>query len=153
MRNILEQNDFNTINSYIESNFKDLPLEEMAVKLQRFSAENREKLLLIIKSYSERFSGNENMMDVEEGNNNMNQMQQMNNAGMINQMNNMNNNYGMNMYQNDPGINQMYLGGMNNVNIPQQQNNNNELNLNPNLQQMYYNSGMNLYNNYNQNFK
>ena len=67
----------------------------------------------------------------------------MNNMGMINQMNN---NYGMNIYQNEPGINQMYLGGINNSNIQQQQNNNN-INLNPNLQQMYYNQGMNMYNN------
>ena len=153
LRLILEQNDFNTINQYIETNFKDLPLEEMANKLQRFSSENREKLLIIIKSYSERFSGNDNGMDVEENNNNMNQMQQMNNVGLINQMNNMNNNYGINMYQNDPTMNQMYLGGMNNVNIQQQLNNNNDINLNPNLQQIYYNQGMNIYNNYNQNFK
>ena len=144
LKNILEQNDFNTINEYIENNFKDLPLEEMANKLQRFSAENREKLLIIIKSFSERFSGNQNNMEIEEdNNNNMNQVQQMNNMGMINQMNN---NYGMNMYQNESGINQMYLGGINNSNIQQQQNNNN-INLNPNLQQMYYNQGMNMYNN------
>ena len=154
LRNILEQDDFNTINEYIENNFKDLPLEEMANKLQRFSAENREKLLIKIKSYSERFSGNDNRMDVEEDNNNMNQMPQINNMGMMNQMNNMNNNYGMNIYQNDPSINQMYLGGMNNINISQQNNNNDINNLNPNLQQLYYNQGMNIYNNnYNQNFK
>ena len=70
LKNILEQNDFNAITEYIENNFKDLPLEEMANKLQKFSAENREKLLNIIKNYSEHFSGNDNQMDVEEDNNN-----------------------------------------------------------------------------------
>ena len=149
---ILEQNDFNTINEYIENNFKDLPLEEMATKLQRFTSENREKLLNSIKEYSEHFAQNDNnnQMDVENdnNNNNINQMQSMNNMGMINP------NYGINMYQNESGINQMYMGGINNMNnIQQQQNNNNVNNMNPNLQQMYYNQGMNIYNNYNQNFK
>ena len=155
LKSILEQNDFNAITEYIENNFKDLPLEEMANKLQKFSAENREKLLNIIKSYSERFSGNDNQMDVEEDNNinNINQNQQMNSNDMMSQMNNINPNYGINMYQNDPNINQMYLSGINNYNIPQQQNNNNNGNINPNFQQMYYNQGMNIYNNYNQNFK
>ena len=152
LRIILEQNDFNTINEYIENNFKDLPLEEMANKLQRFTAENREKLLNIIKAYSERFSQSDNQMEVENdnNNNNMNQMQPMNSMGMINP------NYGINMYQNEPGINQMYLGGINNMNSMgniQQQQNNNLNNINPNLQQMYYNQGMNIFNNYNQNFK
>ena len=78
----------------------------------------------------------------------MNQMQTMNNMGMINP------NYGINMYQNESGINQMYMGGINNMNnMQQQQNSNNVNNMNPNLQQMYYNQGMNIYNNYNQNFK
>ena len=150
---ILEQNDFNTINEYIENNFKDLPLEEMATKLQRFTSENREKLLNSIKEYSEHFAQNDNnQMDVENdnnnNNNNMNQMQTMNNMGMINP------NYGINMYQNESGINQMYMGGINNMNnMQQQQNSNNVNNMNPNLQQMYYNQGMNIYNNYNQNFK
>ena len=153
LRVILEKNDFNIINEYIENNFKDLPLEEMAVKLQRFSADNREKLLMIIKNYSEQFPQNDNQMDVDEdNNNNMNQMQQMNNVGMMNDMNNMNQNYGINMYQNDPAINQMYLGGINNMNNIQQQNSNNP-NINPNLQQLYYNQGINIYNNYNNNFK
>jgi hypothetical protein len=164
LKNILEQNDFNTINDYIESNFNNLPLEEMAQKLQRFSQENRDKLLKIIKLNSERISSNDNQMDVDEENNNninqgieinnMNQMNQQmnNNMAMMNQMNNMNQNYAMNMYQNDPNINQMYnLGGMNNINIPQQQNNN--ANINPNIQQMYYNQGLNIYNNYGLNFK
>ena len=62
LKNILAQNDFNTINAYIENNFKDLPLEEMASKLQRFSAENRDKLLEIIKNYSENFYANENQI-------------------------------------------------------------------------------------------
>ena len=152
LRVILEKNDFNIINEYIENNFKDLPLEEMAVKLQRFSADNREKLLMIIKNYSEQFPQNDNQMDVDEDNNNMNQMQQINNVGMMNDMNNMNQNYGINMYQNDPAINQIYLGGINNMNNIQQQNNNNP-NINPNLQQLYYNQGINIYNNYNNNFK
>ena len=162
LRIILEQNDFNTINEYIENNFKDLPLEEMANKLQRFTAENREKLLNIIKSYSEKFSQNDNQMDVDDdnnnnNNNNINQMQSMNNMGIMNQMN-MNQNYGINMYQNDQGMNQMYLGGINNMNNMNsmgniQQQNNNINNINPNLQQMYYNQGMNIYNNYNPNFK
>ena len=152
LRIILEQNDFNTINEYIENNFKDLPLEEMATKLQRFTSENREKLLNSIKEYSEHFAQNDNnQMDVENdnnNNNNMNQMQTMNNMGMINP------NYGINMYQNESGINQMYMGGINNMNnMQQQQNSNNVNNMNPNLQQMYYNQGMNIYNNYNPNFK
>ena len=80
-------------------------------------------------------------MDVEEDNNinNINQNQQMNSNDMMSQMNNINPNYGINMYQNDPNINQMYLGGINNFNMSQQQNNNNNANINPNFQQMYYN--------------
>ena len=167
LKNILEQNDFNAINNYIENNFKDLPLEEMANKLQRFTAENREKLLEIIKNYSENFMANENQMDLEEENNinNMNNMNGMNNTGgdinnmaQINQQ--INNNAGMmqqinmnpamqmNIYQNDPTLNQLYL---NQINIQQQQQNNN-IN-NTNLASMYYNQGMNIYNRYNNNIK
>ena len=162
LKNILAQNDFNAINEYIENNFKDLPLEEMASKLQRFSVENREKLLEIIKNYSENFLANENQMDVEEDNNinntniigadinNMNQInsQMNNNAGIIQQIN-LNPSLQMNIYQNDPGLNQLYLNQMNNLNIQQQNNNIN----NQNLASMYYNQGINMYNRYNPNFK
>ena len=158
---ILSQNDFNIINTYIENNFKDLPLEEMANKLQRFTVENREKLLEIIKNYSENFMANENEMDIEEENNinnniegdinNMNQINQQinNNAVMMPQMN-INPTLQMNLYQNDPGINQLYINQMNNMNIPQQ---NNNINNNSNLAPIYYNQGMNIYNRYNPNFK
>ena len=165
LKNILAQNDFNTINAYIENNFKDLPLEEMASKLQRFSAENRDKLLEIIKNYSENFYANENQMDLEEDNNNMNNMnnvggdynnmnqmnqQQINNtAGMMPQLN-LNNSLPMNLYQNDSAINQLYLNQMNNLNVQQQ---NNNINNNTNLASMYYTQGMNIYNTYNPNFK
>ena len=165
LKNILEQNDFNAINIYIENNFKDLPLEEMASKLQRFTAENREKLLEIIKNYSENFLSNENQMDIEEDNNmnnsegninnmnnNMNQINQQmnNNSGMLNQIN-MNPSLQMNIYQNDPSLNQMYINQMNNINIQHQPNNN--INNNTNLASMYYNQNMNIYNRYNNNFK
>ena len=165
LKNILEQNDFNAINIYIENNFKDLPLEEMASKLQRFTAENREKLLEIIKNYSENFLSNENQMDIEEDNNmnnsegninnmnnNMNQINQQmnNNGGMLNQIN-MNPSLQMNIYQNDPSLNQMYINQMNNINIQHQPNNN--INNNTNLASMYYNQNMNIYNRYNNNFK
>ena len=166
LKNILAQNDFNTINAYIENNFKDLPLEEMASKLQRFSAENRDKLLEIIKNYSENFYANENQMELEEDNNNninnmnnvggdfnnMNQMnQQINNTtGMMPQLN-LNNSLPMNLYQNDPALNQLYLNQINNLNVQQQQNNN--INNNTNLASMYYTQGMNMYNTYNPNFK
>ena len=158
LKNILEQNDFNAINIYIENNFKDLPLEEMASKLQRFSAENRDKLLEIIKNYSENFLANENQMDIEEENGgvnnggNMNQINQQmnNNNGMLNQIN-LNPSLQMNIYQNDPSLNQMYINQMNNINIQQQSNNN--MNNNTNLQNMYYNQNMNIYNRYNNTFK
>ena len=159
LKNILEQNDFNAISIYIENNFKDLPLEEMANKLHRFTAENREKLLEIIKNYSNNFLANENQMDIEVDNNNidnsggnMNQInQQMNNNNrMINQIN-MNNSMQMNIYQNDPSLNQMYIHQMNNINIQQQPNNN--INNNTNLASMYYNQNMNIYNRYNNTFK
>ena len=159
LKNILEQNDFNAINIYIENNFKDLPLEEMASKLQRFSAENREKLLEIIKNYSDNFLANENQMDDEKDNNNidnnggnMNQInQQMNNNNeMINQIN-LNPSLQMNIYQNDPSLNQMYINQMNNINIQQQPNNN--INNNTNLASMYYNQNINIYNRYNNTFK
>ena len=161
LKNILEQNDFNAINMYIENNFKDLPLEEMASKLQRFSAENREKLLEIIKNYSDNAMANENQMDVEEDNNinnaendinNMNQINQQmnnNNTGMMNQIN-INPNLPINLYQNDPAINQLYLNqmnNMNNLNLPQQNNSK------QNIASMYYNQNMNIYNRYNNNFK
>ena len=161
LKNILEQNDFNAINMYIENNFKDLPLEEMASKLQRFSAENREKLLEIIKNYSDNAMVNENQMDVEEDNNinnaendinNMNQINQQmnnNNTGMMNQIN-INPNLPINLYQNDPAINQLYLNqmnNMNNLNLPQQNNSK------QNIASMYYNQNMNIYNRYNNNFK
>ena len=164
LKNILEQNDFSVISAYIENNFKDLPLEEMASKLERFSLENREKLLELIKNYSENFAANENQMDIEEDNNmnnnninegadinNMNQVNQQmnNNAGLINQMN-LNPSLQMNIYQNDPALNQLYLNQMNNINLQQQQNNN--IN-NTNLTSMYYNQNMNIYNRYNNNFK
>ena len=151
LKNILAQNDFNAINIYIENNFKDLPLEEMAIKLQRFSNENREKLLEIIKNYSE-YMTNENQMDIEENNNvnndgreinNMNQMNQQINNNLMNQMN-----LQMNMYQNDPALNQIYLNQINNINIQQQQNSN--IN-NANIASMYYNQNLNIYNNYNNN--
>ena len=146
---------------YIENNFKDLPLEEMASKLQRFSAENREKLLEIIKNYSDNAMANENQMDVEEDNNinnaendinNMNQINQQmnnNNTGMMNQIN-INPNLPINLYQNDPAINQLYLNqmnNMNNLNLPQQNNSK------QNIASMYYNQNMNIYNRYNNNFK
>ena len=140
LKNILDQNDFNAINIYIENNFKDLPLEEMSIKLQRFSSENREKLLEIIKNYSE-FMTNENQMDEEENINmnndgrninNINQMNPQMNNNLMNQMN-----LQMNMYQNDPSLNQLYLNQINNINMQQQ--NNNNIN-NPNLASMYYNS-------------
>ena len=163
LRNILEQNDFSAINNYIENNFKDLPLEEMASKLQRFSADNREKLLEIIKNYSDNFMGNDNQMDVEEDNNinnaegdinNMNQINQPinNNSGMMNQIN-INPNLQMNIYQNDPSINQLYLNQMNNMNNLNLQQQNNNINNNQNLASMYYNQNMNIYNRYNNNFK
>ena len=166
LKNILEKNDFNAINVYIENNFKDLPLEEMASKLKRFTAENRDKLLEIIKKYSENFMANENQMEMEEEENNinnMNNMSNMNNMGDINNMNQINQQMNNNtilqqininpnplqigMYPNDPSINQLYL---NQINLQQQQNNN--IN-NTNLASMYYNQGMNLYNRYNNNFK
>ena len=166
LKNILEKNDFNAINVYIENNFKDLPLEEMASKLKRFTAENRDKLLEIIKKYSENFMANENQMEMEEEENNinnMNNMSNMNNMGDINNMNQINQQMNNNtilqqininpnplqigMYPNDPSINQLYL---NQMNLQQQQNNN--IN-NTNLASMYYNQGMNLYNRYNNNFK
>ena len=158
LKNILEQNDFNAINIYIENNFKDLPLEEMASKLQRFSAENRDKLLQIIKNYSENFLANENQMDIEEENGgvnnggNMNQINQQmnNNNSMLNQIN-LNPSLQMNIYQNDPSLNQMYINQMNNINIQQQPNNN--MNNNTNLSNMYYNQNMNIYNRYNNTFK
>ena len=162
LKNILEQNDFSAISAYIENNFKDLPLEEMASKLERFSLENREKLLELIKNYSENFTANENQMDVEEDNmnninneggdiNNMNQVNQQmnNNASLINQMN-LNPSLQMNIYQNDTTLNQLYLNQMNNINLQQQQNNN--IN-NTNLSSIYYNQNMNIYNRYNNNFK
>ena len=151
LKNILDQNDFNAINIYIENNFKDLPLEEMSIKLQRFSSENREKLLEIIKNYSE-FMTNENQMDEEENINmnndgrninNINQMNPQMNNNLMNQMN-----LQMNMYQNDPSLNQLYLNQINNINMQQQ--NNNNIN-NPNLASMYYNQNLNIYNNYNNN--
>ena len=158
LKNILEQNDLNVINAYIENNFKDLPLEEMAVKLQRFSNENREKLLEIIKN---NFSNEQMDVDEEEDDNMNNEGGDMNNMGQINQqMNNNNNvinqmninpNIQMNMYQNDPALNQLYLNQMNNINIQQQQQNNN-IN-NTNMASMYYNQNMNIYNRYNNNFK
>jgi hypothetical protein len=159
LKNILEQNDFNAINNYIENNFKDLPLEEMASKLQRFTAENRVKLLEMIKNYSDNFMENENQMEIDEEENNMNNNNiggDINNMGQINQQ--MNNNTAMmpqininpamqmNIYQNDPSLNQLYL---NQINIQQQQQNNN-IN-NTNLASMYYNQGMNIYNRYNNN--
>ena len=157
LKNILEQNDLNVINAYIENNFKDLPLEEMAVKLQRFSNENREKLLEIIKN---NFSNEQMDVDEEEEDNmnneggdmnNMSQINhQMNNNNIMNQMN-INPNIQMNMYQNDPALNQLYLNQMNNINIQQQQQNNN-IN-NTNMASMYYNQNMNIYNRYNNNFK
>ena len=152
LKNILAQNDFNVINNYIENNFKDLPLEEMAVKLERFSEENRAKLLEIIKNYSENFMGNENQMNIEEENNvnneegdlnNMNQVNQQMNNNLMNQMN-----LQMNIYQNDPTLNQLYINQINNINMQQQQNNNMN---NQNLASMYYNQNMNIYNRYNNN--
>ena len=151
LKNILDQNDFNAINTYIENNFKDLPLEEMSIKLQRFSIENREKLLEIIKNYSE-YITNENQMDDEEENinmnndgrdiNNINQTNPQMNNNLMNQMN-----LQMNMYQNDPALNQLYLNQINNINMQQQNNNIN----NQNLASMYYNQNLNIYNNYNNN--
>ena len=132
----------------------------MSNKLQRFSIENTEILLEIIKNYSENFMVNENQMDIEEDNiinniegdiNNMNQINQQiyNNTVMMPQIN-INPSLQMNLYQNDQGINQLYINQMNNMNIHQQ---NNNINNNSNLASMNYNQGMNIYNRYNPNFK
>ena len=144
LKNILEQDDFNAISDYFDKNFKGLAPDEMIIKIKRFTPETRDKLLELIKKFSGNFANDQ--MEVEENNNNNNNLQQMD----MNQMNNMNmnniNNMQMNMYQNNANMNQMYLNQMNRMGMQQQGANVNNAN---SMNTMYYNQGINMYNNYN----